>query len=409
MDPSFDLLERTDPQGTRLALLEGGVLLEYYQEENASFSLVGAVLLGKVERVLPGVKAAFVKLGLERNGFLPLREQDSFHLVHGGAPLKTDEDVLVQVKKDPKGEKGAFLTRDVALPGQYALLMSQNRFVGVSKRVEDEGERQKARKMGEALAQGRFGLILRHAALFASPSEVNAETEALWATWQDMAGRAQCLKAPATLYRPASMRTIVLRDYAARHPCTLYTEADSPQGLPEGISVLRLAPEEMEGKWAALKVESQLDAALARRVQLKEGGDLVIDQREALQTIDVNTGANVEPKEGQSLPLTQNLMAVPEIARQMRLRNLCGAILVDFIDMDTTAEREKVLAAMKEAVADDRVKTVVHDFTALGMLEITRKRTRESLQDALTEACPECRGTGRRRKARDTSLSQREG
>ena len=405
MNPPFELLERCNDRGTRLALLENGTLLEYYEDESVFSSMVGAVLLGKVERVLPAVKAAFIKLGAERNGFLPLREQDSFHLCNGGAALKTDEDVLVQVKKDPKGEKGAFLTRDIALPGQYALLMPQNRFIGVSKRVEDERERSRAKKLGASLAGERFGLIVRHAALSAPESEVRAETEALWVRWQQTASRAQCMKAPALLYQPASMTETALRDYAARHPCTLYTEDGQPRELPQGVVRVVLSPEDMERKWTALRVESQLNAALERKVPLKGGGDLVIDQREALQTIDVNTGTNVEAADGGSLPLAQNLAAVPEIARQLRLRNLCGTVLIDFINMDTRTEREQVLLAMKDAVADDRVKTVVHDFTALGLLEITRKRTRDSLQDALTEPCKNCGGSGRNRR---TAISRKD-
>lgn len=399
MSQPFELLERRDGQLTRLALTENGVLLEYDQDETAAASMVGAVLVGKVERVLPGVKAAFVKLGLERNGFLPFREQDSFHLAHGNAPLQTDQDVLVQVKKDPKGDKGAFLTRDIALPGQFVLLMPENRFVGVSKRVDGEGDRERARRLGAAIGQNRFGLIVRHAALFVPESEVWDEAEALWEEWRVLKERAACLKAPSLVYQPASITETVLRDYAARHDCTLYTDAHEAGNLPQGVAVRRLSAEEMEAKWKSLKIDSQLCQALERRVPLREGGDLIIDQREALQTIDVNTGSNVTAQPGQSLPLSQNLSAVPEIARQIRLRNLCGIILVDFIDMETAGEREQVLNAMREALRDDRVKTAVHDFTSLGLMEITRKRTRDSLLDALTDVCSRCHGTGRSLRA----------
>lgn len=399
MDEALQLM-RTASQmgGERLALMKDGRLVEYYEEQTSLSSLVGTVLLGTVERVLPDIKAAFVKIGLHQNGFLPIKEQESFHQTQGNAPLMSGQAIIVQIKKDEKGSKGAFLTRDVALPGQYALLMPMNGFIGVSKRITGEGERERAKRLGAKLADGRFGLIMRHAALFAMEQEVTDEVEALNTRWLTLKAQADFLKAPAVLDRPAPMVATLLKDYAARHICELYTDAEPPDDIPSAVQVNVLPRAELEALWRSRQVDAQLDEALRRYVPIAGGGSLIIDQREALQTIDVNSGSAVMAEEGCSLALMSNLSAVPEIARQIRLRGLSGIILVDFIDMDTDGEREAVRTAMVEAVADDGVKTVVHDFTELGLLEITRKRTRDSLSDVLTQGCAACRETGRIRR-----------
>lgn len=355
---------------TRVALLQDGRLLEYYEDAPESERVVGSVFLGRVERVLPDIGAAFVKIGLKQSGFLHITEAKSFHETAGNAPLLSGENVLVQARKAPKGNKGAFLTRDISLPGQYVLLMPCNRFLGLSKRIEHAQERERAKALGERAARERFGLIVRHAALFASEEEVLAETESLWARWQDIRQKADGAKAPALLYTEASMAEVLERDYGARH-------------------------EIRPVAWPGALVDKQLHEALDRRVELPGGGSLIIDEREALQTIDVNSGRTVKAQSLLGLPLEENLRAVPEIARQIRLRNLSGMILIDFIDMETEDERRRVQAAMEEALADDRVKNVVHGFTRLGLLEMTRKRTGESLRDLLTTPCGACREAGR--------------
>lgn len=390
MAEAFRMLVRAQNGKTQTALLAENRLIEYYEETLAGDSLVGAVFLGRVERVLPDVKAAFVRIGLKQNGFLPIREADSFHRNMGDCPLVTGQEILVQVKKDPKGDKGAFLTRDIALAGQYGLVMPRNRFIGLSKRITDAADRTRAKALGERIANGRFGLIVRHAALLADEQAVREEVEETWARWQSLVQSAACSKAPQLMQRELTMAAVLHRDYAARHEIELLTDSAA---LAENGNVL--SPIEMEAAWRAARVDVQLKEALLRRVPLSDGGFLVIDEREALQTIDVNSGSAVKADAGQSLALSQNLAAVPEVARQIRLRGLSGIVLVDFIDMDTEAERDCVLAAMEAAVADDRVKTVIHGFTHLGLLEMTRKRTRDSLLMSLTTPCGSCRETGR--------------
>ncbi len=371
MGQTYRLLTHVAGERKSVALLDEDRLIEYHQENAAS--MVGAIMLGRVERVLPDIKAAFVKIGQPQNGFLPLGETDSYHRTMGNASLMSGQDILVQVKKDPKGSKGAFLTRDIALPGQYLLLMPCNRFVGLSKRIANHEERARAKKLGTEIAANRFGVIVRHAALFATYQSVCEEAEALWALWQDIVKRAACAKAPLKLHSEASVSDMILRDYSARHTIETYDDEES---------------------WRRYRVDAQLKDALNRRVELPDGGSLVIDEREALQTIDVNSGSVVKANAGESLALEENLRAVSEIARQIRLRNLSGIILVDFIDMDSERERESVLRAMQDATRDDRVKTVIHGFTRLGLLEMTRKRTSDSLKDALCTLCKACHGRG---------------
>lgn len=392
------LLFQGSPESTRIALLDETRLLEFYQEDTGAQSLVGSVFLGRVERVLPDVKAAFVKLGLRQNGFLPLREAESYHRTSGSASLMTGQDVLVQVKKDPRGEKGAFLTRDIGLPGQYVLLMPKNRFVGLSRRVTGEEDRARAQALGRRIADGRFGLIVRHAALFAPVAEAQAEAEALWQEWCEIEQHAQYVKAPALLHQEPSMISVLLRDYAARHPIEVLSRLEPPETPPQGVTWRTLTAVEMEAAWSAARVEKQVDEALCRRVPLPGGGSLIIDEREALTTIDVNSGSAVTAAGGETLAVEENLRAAAEAARQIRLRNLSGILLIDFIDMQSDADRGRVLAAMEQAASDDRVKTVIHGFTSLGLLEMTRKRTRDTLSDTLTQPCDACHATGRVRR-----------
>ncbi len=372
MAESMQVLVRRKDGFRQVAVLCRGQLLEYMHEEGATDSLVGSVLLGTVERVLPSVGAAFVKIGQPQNGFLPLTEQESFTAM-GPAALVTGQEALVQVKKDPVGEKGAFLTRDIALPGQYLLLLPMNRYVGVSSRVTEESERQAALALGKELAGKQAGVIVRHGALMARRQDVQAEWESLQETWADIQAKARHQKPPATLYQEPSALQGILRDYGARYEISV-------QSVEEG----NVNEMELDALWQGAGIQRQIEEAIARKVQLQDGGTLVIDEREALTTIDVNSARFTGIKDQTaSLALAQNLSACAEVARQIRLRNLGGIIIIDFIDMESDQERAQVQEALQLALADDRRKAVIHGFTRLGLLEMTRKRTRESLLAAL--------------------------
>jgi len=393
MAEKLQLLVHGSGASRQVAAFSQGRMLEYIREEGGTGSWVGTVLLGTIERVLPAVGAAFVKIGQPQNGFLPLKEQESF-ATGNRKPLVTGQEVLVQVKKDTAGDKGAFLTRDIALPGQYVLLMPQNRHVGVSSRVVRDEERAWALSLGEALSAGDAGVIVRHAALTARREDIENEWESLREIWRDILEKARFQKPPAVLFREVPALHAMVRDYAGRYEITV-TASDPRilQGLPLQMDAIRQVTEtEMAALWQGLGTDRQLEEALARKVSLPGGGTLVIDEREALSTVDVNTarftGASLKSEiEGSpSLPLAQNLAACAEIARQIRLRNLSGILLIDFIDMDTEAQREQVRTALEQALTDDRVKTVIHGFTKLGLLEMTRKRTRESLSQVISRS-----------------------
>lgn len=381
MPDGMQILVREAGERTETALMTGGKLLEYDLRDAKQQSLVGTLFLGRVERVLPDIKAAFVNIGRSLNGFLPIRESDSFHALNGKAPLVTDHEIIVQVKKDEKGGKGAFLTRDITLPGQYLLLMPMSRFVGVSKRIEDPAQHAAAKALGKQIAADRFGVIVRHAALTARKEAVLQEAEELFQLWQDTTAYVQHTKAPAVLMEDVPYHQILARDYSARYEVSVLT---GQQTTPDNLDAL----------WQGSRIPQQLKEALMRNVVLPGGASLVIDEREALHTIDVNSGGNVTAHEGQTLALTQNLAAIPEIARQIRLRNLSGIVLIDFIDMDTADEHQQVAKALAEALGNDRIKTVLHGFTSLGLMELTRKRTGPSLREMLTQPCKHCGGTG---------------
>lgn len=381
----MQILVRESGERAETALIADGKLLEYDLRDVRQQSLVGTLFLGRVERVLPDIKAAFVNIGRSLNGFLPIRESDSFHALHGKAPLVTDHEIIVQVKKDEKGGKGAFLTRDITLPGQYLLLMPMSRFVGVSKRIEDPAQHAAAKALGKQIAADRFGVIVRHAALTARKEAVMQEAEELFQLWQDTTAHVQHTKAPAVLMEDVPHHQILARDYGARYEISILT------GQQE-------TPEMLDALWQGNRIPQQLKEGLMRQVPLPGGASLVIDEREALQTIDVNSGGNVSAQEGQTLALTQNLASIPEIARQIRLRNLSGIILIDFIDMDTADEHKLVAEALEDALSSDRIKTVLHGFTSLGLMELARKRTGPSLREMLTQPCKHCGGTGHLRE-----------
>ncbi|MBR4067895.1 MAG: ribonuclease E/G [Clostridia bacterium] len=396
MAEGMQILVHKSEEYIETALLHSGSLLEYDRREQNGTDLVGTVMLGRVERVLPDVKAAFVNIGRKLNGFLPIREAESYHAINGKSPLVTGADVIVQVKKDEKGGKGAFLTRDITLPGQYLLLLPMSRFVGVSKRIEDPAEHAAAKALGKTVAQDRFGVIIRHSALFARLEDVRQEAEALYKNWQAVIAHANMRKSPAVLLEERPYHEILARDYSARYSLQLCAEEGvaAVEHLPQNVAFSACDGIAMEALWQGNHVTRQLRNALERKVQLPGGASLVIDEREALHTIDVNSGGNVSAQEGMSLALTQNLSAAGEIARQIRLRNLSGIILVDFIDMENADEQARLQAAMEEALSADRIKTVVHGFTSLGLLELTRKRTASALREVLTVPCSHCGGTG---------------
>jgi len=396
MPDTMHIIIKASGKGRSIAVTADNKLMEYYVDKADESTLAGALVLGRVERVVPTMGAAFVNIGQAQNGFLPLDEMESFTKINQAASLASGQELIFQIKKDAKDQKGAFLTRDIALPGQYLIYMPLNRYVGVSKRIRDDHARQKLLETGKALCQDTFGLIMREASLLARTDMLYEELHELKALWNTMQKSAEYAKAPTVLHRESVLAGL-LRDYAQRYSIriTCNDKVNRMPVPPTGIDWEQVSDVQLEAQWKAYHVDSSVEEALGRRVMLKNGGTLMIDEREALSTVDVNTASFVGDQQG-DIALKQNLAACHDIARQIRLRNLSGIIIIDFVDMPDEAQRAQVIQRLESELSRERVKTVVHGFTSLGFLEMTRKRTGATLRDQLCAPCEKCHATGYR-------------
>ncbi len=411
-----DILINITPQETRVAVLAAGVVQELHVERAATRGLVGNIYLGKVARVLPGMQSAFVDIGLERAAFLHVADiweyrqftQDKpppiERLVHEGDAL------LVQVIKDPIGTKGARLSTQISLAGRMLVYLPQDPHIGVSQRIEDEAERAQLREMLARVvpADEKGGYIIRTSAEDATEADLAADIDYLRKRWTQIRAAAAQTPAPSALYQELSLAQRVLRDVVTEATQTIQIDsrenfaalqAFAAQYVPRVLDKLAHYTGERP-LFDLYQIDDEIERALARRVDLKSGGYLIIDQTEAMTTIDVNTGGFVGTRNFDDTVFKTNLEAAHTIARQLRLRNLGGIIVVDFIDMVSAAHREAVLAEFKRALARDRTRITVSGFTQLGLVEMTRKRTRESLAHILCEPCPVCGGRGEIKTAR---------
>lgn len=360
--------------GLDVAVVEDGRLVEYFPADNDASS--EAIILGKVDRIMPGMKAAFVQIGQEKCGFLPLEERNCPDL----PKLQTGVSVLVQVRKEAQGVKGAFLSRDINLCGEYVLFSPMNRMLAVSSRITKDKHRKALKELAKEITGGEFGLIMRSAAHHADEQLIRAEVEELRARWREISKAAPTAHVPSVLHASRSTLDLVLADY---HPRGIDRICTNDAALTEQLS--SFAPVTMMGDnlFDVARISNQLKTGLDRRVWLESGGNLVFDPCEAMTVIDVNTAKFTGKTALADTVLTTNLEACEEIARQVRLRNLSGIIIVDMIDMISRAHHHAVLEALNRAFAADRVKTVVHGFTSLGLVEITRKRSRPPLREML--------------------------
>jgi ribonuclease G len=420
-----DILINWAPQETRVAVIEQGAVQELHVERALERGLVGNIYLGKVARVLPGMQSAFIDIGLERAGFLHVGDLlSSIASRHGeGAeggrsepvlPIEKQvfegQSIMVQVLKDPIGTKGARLSAQVSIAGRLLVYLPQDKHIGVSQKIPTQ-QREQLRQRLQALAGDAGGFILRTNAEDASDTELSDDIAYLRKTWAHIRGQALRLPPASLLHQDLSLLQRVLRDVASQ--ATHFIRVDSRE---QHQALQAFATEFMPGmlKKIALytgerpifdlhNIDEEIARALGRRVELKSGGYLIIDQTEALTTIDVNTGGFVGARNFEETIFKTNLESAQVIARQLRLRNLGGIMVVDFIDMARAEHREAVLDELKKQLARDRVKTTVNGFSALGLLEMTRKRTRESLVHQLCEACPTCQGKGVVKTARSVT------
>jgi ribonuclease G len=401
-----EILINVTPQETRVAVTGSGVVQELLIERSASRGIVGNVYMGKVARVLPGMQSAFVEIGLERAAFLHVadiwKNRDSAKPIE--KILAEGEPVLVQVVKDPIGSKGARLSTQVSIAGRLLVYLPHDSHIGISQRIEDEGGRQALRERVRELLppEEKGGFIVRTLAETAGEEELRADIAYLRHLWQVIQERALGAEPPQQLYQDLSLAQRVLRDMVtSRTTRVLVDSRENFQKLAafagNYMPQVRARLEHYTGErplFDLYNVESEIEKALSRRVDLKSGGYLIIDQTEAMTTIDVNTGGFVGSRNFDDTIFKTNLEAAQAIARQLRLRNLGGIIVLDFIDMDSAEHRAAVLDEFKRALARDRTRMTVNGFTALGLVEMTRKRTRESLAHVLCEPCPTCGGRG---------------
>ncbi len=412
---STELLVNVTPSETRVALVEQGILQEVHIERLAKRGLVGNIYKGKISRVLPGMQAAFVDIGMEKAAFLhasdivphtecvDVREKEHFQVGNIAELVRQGQDIMVQVVKDPISTKGARLTTDITLPSRYLVFMPGSSHVGVSQRIESEGERERLKNIVSRQVDHLGGFIVRTAAEGVGERELEQDTQFLKRLWSKVLERRQKYKPCSMLYEDLSLAFRILRDFVGTdldkirvvsrqtfEQLKLFTE----EFVPEMVNKLDYYSGDSP-IFDRYDVENEIQRALERKVELKSGGYLIIDQTEAMTTIDINTGAFVGHRNLEETIFNTNVEATAAIARQLRLRNLGGIIIIDFIDMQSEDHRRRVLQSLEQALSRDRAKTGVNGFSHLGLVEMTRKRTRESLEHVLCSECPECKGRGR--------------
>jgi len=412
-----DILINWAPQETRVAIVENGAVQELHIERTLERGLVGNVYLGKVVRVLPGMQSAFIDIGLERAAFLHVADL----LPHGPAsqrsepPLPIERQVFegqtltVQVIKDAIGTKGARLSTQVSIAGRMLVFLPHDNHIGISQKIGSPELREQLRSRMQVLAgDAGGGFILRTNAEEASDGELGEDIAYLRKAWTLIRERGQKQPSGTLLHQDLSLAERVLRDLTTDATQTIRIDSklqyDALQSFGETYMPGAVAKLELyRGERPILDlfgIEEEIERALARRVDLKSGGYLIIDQTEALTTVDVNTGGFVGARNFDDTIFKTNLEAAGAIARQLRLRNLGGIIIVDFIDMTREDHQQAVLAEFRKQLSRDRTRTTVSGFTQLGLVEMTRKRTRESLAHMLCQPCPTCEGRGQVKTAR---------
>jgi ribonuclease G len=402
---------------TRVALLETDQLAELYIERKKDTSLVGNIYKGKVVKILPGMQSAFVDIGLEKAAFLHVADvfssldysifgEDIEETIPMHLPiedlLQEGQEILVQVSKDPIGTKGARVTSYITLPGRYLVLMPGVEHIGISRRIADENERIRLKETINELRPPNVGFIIRTASEGCTSEEIRKDIDFLMLMWENVDSKKDKINSPNLLYSDLNLALRSVRDLLGHEVSKLIIDSEIEHKklvefintyFPKLISKIELY-EGDEPIFDVYGIELEIPKALGKRVWLKSGGYIVIDQTEALTAIDVNTGKYVGKATLEDTLLKTNLEAVKEIAYQIRLRNLGGIIIIDFIDMEKEENRNKLFTAFQEAMSRDRVKSTILQVSELGLIQMTRKRVRESLGRSLCESCSYCEGRG---------------
>ncbi|WP_075364877.1 Rne/Rng family ribonuclease [Desulfosporosinus metallidurans] len=407
------LQTQSHSQKLRAAVFEQGDLMDVFEEEGASSHLVGNIYRGRVENVLPGMQAAFVDIGLDKNAFLyvgdavPSRFEEDEKVdqaahVRIEHVLKPRQELLVQVIKEPVGTKGARISVNLTLPGRYVVLLPQVSYIGVSRKIQDNNERTRLRDLADLAKPEGMGVIIRTLAEGIDGDEIAEDIAQLVEIWNALQPKIPHVSVPGLVHKDVDLVSRLVRDWIDQDVEKITVDQD------EVALILRKALKEIEHPaakqifvvtgedlFARYGVDDEIRKTLRSKVWLKSGGYLVIQQTEALIVIDVNTGKYVGQRSLEETVVHTNLEAAREIARQLRLRNLGGIIIIDFIDMTSTEDQQKVIEALETACARDKTKSQVLGLTQLGLVEMTRKKVGQTLAIRYTSPCPTCDGSGR--------------
>lgn len=400
---------------TRMALVENGHLAEISIERSESGHIVGNIYKGRIKNILPGMQAAFVDIGRDKNAFLYLGDLPS-HSTPDTAerhPLVTaGQDIVVQIVKDAMGTKGPRVTTQITLPGRFVVLMPTVDYVGISRRIDSEAERERLRQVAEKVRPLGMGLIVRTVAQNKSEEDISKDIAYLLNFWNALAARAKRSAVPALLFRDVDLVIRIVRDYLSPDVAEFILDNREAHGRvcdllnyssPELVSRVQLY-QGTEDIFSFYRIAEEIEQLAKRKIWLKCGGYIVIDHTEALTVIDVNTGKFVGRTSLSDTVFQTNLEAAAEIARQIRLRDIGGIIIIDFIDMDKEEQKKAVLAVLEQKVKQDRTKTNILGLTSLGLVEMTRKKARQNMDQSLYNECPCCEGRGRIQSAETVAV-----
>lgn len=400
----------------RVGVMEEGKLVEFYVEKSISDRVVGNIYKAKVCNVLPGMQAAFVNIGLDKNAFLYVADLNINKIcpevketvknikdVPIDDVLKVGQDVLVQVTKEPVGTKGARVSTNITLPGKYIVLMPTVDYIGISRKIKNEDERKRLKNLVNEIRPDNMGVIIRTAAEGEGIKELATDMGYLVKLWKNIVEKQKEIKAPEVIYKDMNLLGRIVRDVFSPDVDKFYVNCRQIYDkLSELISIISPSLQRRliyynnkKNLFEYFEIEDEVKKALSRKVWLKSGGYLVIDYTEALTVVDVNTGKFVGSIDLEDTVLKTNIEAAKEIARQLRLRDIGGIIIIDFIDMETKEDEEKVMTTLKNELKKDRTKTSILGITELGLVEMTRKKMRQSLSETLEKDCPYCSGKGK--------------
>ncbi|HHX23100.1 MAG TPA: Rne/Rng family ribonuclease [Thermoanaerobacterales bacterium] len=413
---SKEILADVDGEQLRIGVLEDRQLVEFYVEKTYDERVIGNIYKGRVANVLPGMQAAFVDIGLGKNTFLYVGDLNNYSFGSEDADviedfrnisikdiLREGQSVLVQIVKEPIGTKGARVSTNITLPGRYLVLMPTVDYVGISRRIQNEEERQRLKALAEQIRPQNMGVIVRTVAEGKEIDELKADMESLIRLWDNIKMKQKSAKAPKLIYKDMNLLARIVRDIYTPEVSKFYV--NTPYGYEKVLELVSIISPALKDRvslymgkediFEYFNIESEIERALERKVWLKSGGYIVIDHTEALTSIDVNTGKFVGSIDLEDTVVKTNIEAAREIAKQLRLRDIGGIIIIDFIDMNSPEHEKMVISTLELELKKDRTKAHVLGITNLGLVEMTRKKVRQSLDEVLEKVCPYCEGRGR--------------